>query len=467
MVIQEVTRPVNPLDQAIAALIQAPFEERLEPLRHALPPSLVQSLDALAGGRADALMLDALAGGLADIGLSAAAVAAYGIAAAACPPGELDLFCAEVMDRLASMESRLGLAWSAQADRRVARRLRGEIDPDEECPALESAGFHVVDAWNQPEPYARLLEEHGADQLRNDPLRDPFRAKGNFFAAADSPVPRQKQDFSFFVCAESGNPVLQVECDVDGRRHLGCRETAIRPVAIGGWGASPQAEDLAMRQVHLAAAWAGCHSLLFELGALEEASATQLAYLRRFSSGARSMAEAWVDLSREGEAISGDYRTNHRRGIRWGERNLEIHRRMATDVEALDAYFDLYRQAGRLAPLGRDTLIRQLEAGWLSLFLATWNGEEVSLLLTSHHGSTSYYSCGVSRPGLGVPLSHALMHRAILDAKAMGQSRFHFGDIYTESFGSDKMRSIAQFKIGFTGRVIPKLWFTLPTRPSP
>ena len=46
-------------------------------------------------------------------------------------------------------------------------------------------------------------------------------------------------------------------------------------------------------------------------------------------------------------------------------------------------------------------------------------------------------------------LTHMLMHRAIMDAKAAGQCRFHFGPLYDGGQLGAKQQSIARFKIGF------------------
>jgi hypothetical protein len=63
-------------------------------------------------------------------------------------------------------------------------------------------------------------------------------------------------------------------------------------------------------------------------------------------------------------------------------------------------------------------------------------------------------------PG-GASYSHIVIHDAIMHAKARGQSRFDFGNLFTDPNWDAKLRSIARFKAGFASGESRLVWLNL------
>lgn len=453
--IHESLAPSTPLDAAIrdAILNGGP------PPCDDLPHGLTMALTDWSQGRATLDGMLTLAAELEAHGVPAAAAAALAETADAFwmeAPAE----CAEALDKLALLQQGRNLTWSAAASVRAARRLRGLPPAQEEAPILEGTQHYVIDAWNDPRTHAGILDALPGSPLLQDPLRDPVTTKAQFLQGT------QTQDFSFFVCGEDDQPVLQVECDVIGRRWLGCRETAIaltqlRPEAPH----MADAEDLALRQCAAFAQWAGCPDFVIEVDDHTPLSPSSIGFLRRHARASRSLCGAWIDLDQDENSIARGYRGNNRRDIRWGRDNLRIERFRSADEAILDAYFALYLAAGRTPPLSREALARQLNGGTIQAYLA-WSkdGKPTGLAQISRHGKTAYYAAGVSAPGAAKPSSPSLLHHAILDAKADGLRRFDFGQIHTGAHWSPKLINIGRFKLGFTPPRSQKLWFVVPAR---
>ena len=448
--IQESLSPSGPLDAILRDSIQG------GPSPDGLPAALAKALDDWRQNRATVDGMLALATELETGHFPAAAAAALAETADAFwmeAPEESAL----ALDQLASLQRRLGLTWSAAASNRAAGRLRGIRVPHDEAPILESAQHYVVDAWNDPGAHAQILDALTDSPLLCDPLRDPLATKGQFLQD------KQTQDFSFFICGQDDHPVLQVECDVIGRRWLGCRETAIALTHLRSDAPHmAEAEDLALRQCAAFAQWAGCPDYVMEVDDQVPLSAASMGFLRRHAHASRSLCGAWIDLDQDEDTITAAYRDNHRRSIRWGLSHLAIEDFRSADAAILDHYGALYAATRRRAPLSRHDLAQQLEQGRVQAYLARQDGTAVGISLISHHGSTAYYSAGVSAPGTAKPSAHLLMHRAILGAKAEGLKRFDFGQIHTGAHWSPKLLSIGHFKLGFTPPRSQKLWFVVP-----
>ena len=449
--IQENLTPSGTLDAALRDGIRGK-----SPLPDNLPDTLATALDTWIGGRATVDGMLALAAALEGNHFPAAAAAALTETADAFwmeAPEESAL----ALDQLARLQRGLGLTWSAAASERAAGRLLGHPSQHDEAPILESAHHFVVDAWNDPQAHARILSAATGSPLFQDPLRDPMATKSQFLQG------KQTQDFSFFVCGQDDQPVLQVECDVIGRRWLGCRETAIALThLLPNAPHRAEAEDLALRQCAAFAQWAGCPDYVIEVDDHGPLSPSSIGFLRRHAHATRSLCGAWIDLDQDEDSIIATYRDNHRRSIRWGMAHLVIEETRSADATLLDHYAALYAATGRRAPLSRDGLAQQFELGQVMAYLARQDGAVVGLSLITRHASTAYYSGGVSAPGTAKPSAPLLMHRAILGAKADGLKRFDFGQIHTGAHWSPKLISIGHFKLGFTPPRSQKLWFVVP-----
>jgi hypothetical protein len=365
---------------------------------------------------------------------------------------------AAILSERIELQRRLGMTLAVRADNHLLGRLRGSDRLDEELPVAEADGFEIVDAWNRPEDYADLARRVTPPSLRNDPLRDPLLTKPLFLAGeADS---GRADDLSFFVLGEDGEPLIQVECDVLADRHLGCRETAVTLSPLSPSGGGEAAQALALRQLLLFAAFSGARRVLFELSGEAALAPAVVARLRRSCAWARDVVHAWIDLDQDEGSIVAGYRENHRRALRWAATALAIaeHRAMSDDL--CDIYAELHG-GHREMPLTREGLASLLGGGSARAYVGWHGSRAVGLVLASRHGATTYYMAGIKRSDFVKPVTHPLIHAAVLAAKAEGQSRFDFGVLFTDSHWDAKLRSIAQFKAGFTPNQSRLVWLNL------
>lgn len=295
--------------------------------------------------------------------------------------------------------------------------------------------------------------------MLNDPLRDPGLAKQIHLSGGKKTHLGAFVDFSFFVLDENGAPVLQVECDTSYcTAPLRCREAPILMVPFHAEAETIRlAVKLALDQLLWIASWVGTRGIQIELDSNTEVGRAAAPIIRPLISYVRPMVRGAVTLSRDMNDIVSSYSENHRRSIRKGLKCLDVYRFHHEDPRAVQCYDDLHAKIGRVRALDRELLVELLGGGSYSLYGAYRDGEPVGVVGISRHGNTAYYSAGIMSGPDNVPVGHAMMHRAIEDAKADGLDRFDFGLLDVAEGSDPKMKSIARFKLGFCNDVHERL----------
>jgi hypothetical protein len=179
-----------------------------------------------------------------------------------------------------------------------------------------------------------------------------------------------------------------------------------------------------------------------------------------------------VDLRQSEEALFSDIRKIFRANIRWGQNNLTFKLLTADSIETGD--IEVFRQLhikvsgyeSRSVETWRlqEQMIIAQEAFGLYGYL---NGELVSTGLFPYSQSDCYYGVGAyDRSLFDKPISHALVWRAMQEAKKLGCLRFFFGETFYPALlqkngnpPSDKELAISHFKQGFGGVMMPELVF--------
>lgn len=388
-----------------------------------------------------------LADELLAAGLTASALSALDMVI----DNEKDLYARAISyDRMGEVEHKLNMEWAAAADHRVANRLRGIPNPQAPYLELDDGELTVLSAHNNPEIFERIMASLPNSPLLNDPMRDPTLSKR---AAMEVPKPGHgpaTDDCSFFVLDLDDRPILQVEADVTGDRFLGCRQTAILLTKVApDHPQIPQAENLAVRQLIVALEWSGCKNAVFEMYPPD----TLPPILHKWvtNSGIRTipLTAAWIDLSLDAEEIERRYRSAHRQSLRWGRNNMRVAKTSTPDPVLLGYYQQVHDELHRIPGLPVESVIRYLDEGRLNLYIGFYEDKPVVALLSSRHGTTTYYAASAKIPIGNKPLGHVVLHQAIMDAKAEGQKRFDFGGLNTDKYFSEKLRGIALYKSGF------------------
>lgn len=348
------------------------------------------------------------------------------------------------------LEQRLGMSQAAAIDKRVLRRLSGHPNDDVTIPELESDGLYVQMARHDPQAHAELIGGLGVYALVRDPLRDPGLTKGYFQQSDVAVDDRCVDDCSFFVMDADGRPVVQVEADVLGGRYVGCRETGIEITTIApDHPLLDAAQHLAVRQLRLVVEWAGTHSALVEWRNSQPPCSALADWLKQFQAQPNLLALAWIDLSMDEESIIAGYRQNHRRALRWGMKNMQVTATDTPDPDMLAQYNQVFRASRRPMALPADQLASYLAAGRMSLYIGHYESRPVATLVISHHCDVSYYWASAKLFDSSKPLGHALLHHAVVAAKARGQSRLDFGILHIGPTYTEKLHSIAHYKRGF------------------
>ena len=453
---REKVRPVSAADDQLSRLLLCNDPGALAKLRQLLPREVIDPMARVIAGGVDGATIHRLAQILAGTSLPASAVAAFRLSAEALPEAE-DRVAAHV--EIMRIEQAQGLAGAVAGRQRLVRRLVGEGNDGETLPQLHGDGLTVACSFNDPAGHETMRAQLPGPPLADDPLRDPELAR-RLWRGEDGD---DSEDFSFFVLDERGNPLVLVECDARGDRYLGCREAGVEltPVAPE----SPHlaaAQELALRQLELITAWAGCPHLWLDLpgvGALPEAVERRRAGLGE--DAVLDFRTGWVDLSLDEPSLEMSYRTSIRQGVRWGRQNVEV---LAQDTAGLDIpalYVEMHDRLGRARALAPDLLGQLLRQGDLRAFAGFHQGELAGLVLTSRHGSTTYDMATIRGIEGKLPLTHILIHRAIMEARAAGQRRFHFGPLYDSGQLGAKLQNIAKFKAGFATSFEPRLLLKL------
>ena len=158
----------------------------------------------------------------------------------------------------------------------------------------------------------------------------------------------------------------------------------------------------------------------------------------------------WIDLNQDVAAIERGYRQTTRHELRWGRENVVVASHRDPGIAIVAAYQEIHARIDRLPALTPDLLEAALAHGDISAYVGFVQGDLACMMLTSRHGLTTYDMSSLRVREAGkVPLTHILIHRAILDAKDRGQRRFHFGPLYDDGQLGAKMKNIARFKAGF------------------
>ncbi|CAA7616143.1 conserved hypothetical protein [Candidatus Terasakiella magnetica] len=394
---------------------------------------------------------------LAAEGLTASALAFLACAQKRAPT------TARVFLEKAAVERQAGMYWAAAADERVAARLDDRRMPDgPPLPELDADDFWVVSLFNDRLGYEALLAAATANPLRDDPLRDPVLARRIFTELRNPQYGSGRvEDFSFFVAGEDG-PVMEVECDVQGGEHMGCRASAVvlTPLVPNP---PPEAVALAVRQLRLSAEWAGCTMVHLEMAAQCPPPPALRDWMEAGEkAGWAELQTAWIDLTPGPDEILAGYRDAHRQSVRWGMKHIEVASSRDDIAGCARIYRDLHAQGGRQPGLDLDRFEALLAEGWLGFYVGRLEGEPVSALLTACHGRTTYYMASVNTRVGSRPVSHVLLHRAILDARAEGQRRFHLGTLHVDKGFDQKLRNIALFKRGFANMIENRILYLIP-----
>lgn len=462
--LREQVRPVSDADAAIRQAIVDGDMIGLGRIRPMLPGLAFGFLEQLLqdDGDADSPAFCRLAELLGDAGLLGAALAVY--TRMADMKGDRDRRIQGYEGKV-KIEGLLKMEWAAAADQRVVNRLRGIKNRDGYLLELDDGELYVQAAHNDPAAYDRLVALLPDSPLLQDPLRDPTLTK--FFSQVDLEEGNGNgnavDDCSFFVLDGDGVPVVQVAADARGCRYLGCHETAITVTRVAT--AHPlmaEAETLAIRQLMVMLEWCGCLHMVLELAEGEQPPPILNAWITRTKARATPYLSAWVDLSLSPEEIERGYRKGHRQSVRWGRENLRIVKTTTPDPVLFDQYVGVYAATGFIPALPVDRLAKHMEEGRFNLYVAYLDDRPVVTLLSSRHGKSSYYWASAKVIVGNRPLSHAVLHQAILDAKAEGQALFKFGRLEMEpEFFEDKMVSISSYKHGFASHTKPYLQFAL------
>ena len=448
---RQTLRPANAADDLLLKVLTRNDAEALAVLRQHMPGPIVDVLARILTGGVDPQSLRQLGHILAGAGMSAAAAAAFKrFADASCLPPDQAVAYGEI----AALERAQGLTLAAEGHMRVARRFAGEGNSGEVLPELEEGGLRVQSAFMDPARHTRMLESLAVRPLADDPLRDTGFTKRHWHSSPHA------EDFSFFVVDSKGLPLVLVECDVRGDLYLGCRETGVELTPVDP-GAEPGDDvvELALRQLDSIAVWAGCPYFWLEV----PGEGPLPAPVERWAAGLASkeiirFRNGWIDLSQDVAAIEAAYRPTTRQRLRWGRENVVVATYLDPGIHMAEAYGEIHARLDRVPALTSEQLEEALARGDISAYVGFLQGELACMVLTSRHGSTTYdMSTMRVREAGKVPLSHILVHRAILDAKEKGQRRFHFGPLYDDGQLGAKMKSIAEFKSGFVGCTEPRM----------
>jgi len=447
---RQTLNPANAADDLLLKVLTRNDAEALAVLRQHMPGTVVDVLARVLDGGVDPASLRQLGHILAGAGMTAAAATAFKRLAEASPqPPDR----AAAYGEIAALERAPGLTLAADGHLRLARRLTGDGNGGDVLPELAEGGLRVQSAFMDPARHAAMLAGLASPPLAEDPLRDTGFTKRLWHSAPHT------EDFSFFVVDQSGRPRVLVECDVRGDLYLGCRETGVEltrldPVADPG----DDVVELALRQLDSIAVWAGCPHFWLEIpgeAPLPAPIARRAAGLAgneiiRFRNG-------WIDLNQDVAAIERGYRQTTRHELRWGRENVVVASHRDPGIAIVAAYQEIHARIDRVPALAPDVLEAALARGDISAYVGFLQGELAGMMLTSRHGLTTYDMSSMRVREAGkAPLTHILVHRAILDAKDRGQRRFHFGPLYDDGQLGAKMKNIARFKAGFASSYEPR-----------
>lgn len=295
----------------------------------------------------------------------------------------------------------------------------------------------------------------------------PFSQTGRRYYSATSET--SVEDFSF-AFVDEGRPCAVVECDSSDNGVLTRFGSPIEPLI------RPELEPSLLRRL--------VRDVLGELRTRAREAARPEVRLRTNSSTdpdgvlASRLLEmkaepalsfrTIIDTALDPDAMLGGMRQGHRQQVRWGRENLHF-----ANVDSGNAdrqLFDRYREL-HAAVAGRVT---RPDASWQAMFdlivggegdliLSELNGELVGGSLILDAGEWAFYASGAyRRDRMAHPLAHYPIFFAAQRAASRGRRWFDVGESSGEGRMSEKERSIAAFKSGFSSRARSSIIWTLP-----
>jgi hypothetical protein len=172
---------------------------------------------------------------------------------------------------------------------------------------------------------------------------------------------------------------------------------------------------------------------------------------------------AVVDLSPPEDVLRADVRRRYRSMINRGQRELSMEYCNAEhpDHDVFSSYQEFHKHvAGRVTrpPSSWDVMFSALSQGAGELSVARLDGKVVAgTMVIDGHVTCSYASGAYERESFDRPLAHWPMMNAILRARARSLRYFDVGEVLLPPDRSEKERSIAFFKRGFTSRIESRL----------
>lgn len=342
--------------------------------------------------------------------------------------------------------ARIGQVEQAEADVRLACRLERNRPKGSVIELADSTGS-VICAQSSPEEFRQLMQNLQSPLWR-DPLRDPSLTKAAFLAI-DEPEYGLPLDLSFLVVDAVGRPLVQVECDVLGDYHLGCRSSAIEIVALTeeGEGAVP----LALRQLAYLARWSAVDGIHLQLWDDRPREALHQ-WIGGFPHIARRMRLATIDLAQDPEHILADFRQSNRSLARWGQRELEFASSWEGDgtaAELIDTYWSMVESSGRRSSKD-ECFSDHVRRGEFALYGCRDAQGWLAVVMVSFHADVVNYGGSARTPEQAKSALPALMHHVAVDLKQRGFRQLCLGDLHEAPSFNAKLRSIAAFKAGLT-----------------
>lgn len=451
--LREKPRPASEVDAAISRLLASRLISAMPDLAKLVPRDLFVTLAQIVRDGAPLAEWTAIAKTLEGTGFTASALAAWGHCAklAATPADQIS-----TLEHKAALETTAGMTQAANADRRAIARLQGRRNTEGVLPELDDGELYVQAAHNDPARHLATILSLGDYPLLHDPLRDPLLTKGYFLGRSTTDGRAATDEASFFVLDGDGQPLLQVEADIQGVQQFGCRETGISLFAlIPDHPQLAAAQALAMLQIELSAEWFGADHVLFKVRSGENLPAAQQAWIGARHWGGAPILAAWIELSASEDEIERGYRDAHRQSVRWGRNNVRMVKIDTPDAGAIQTYIDVHDGAARTPGMAPEQLAAFLDDGRVTLYIGHYQDRPAVVLVSSRHRSTTYYWASAKLALGNKPLSHIALHTAIIDAKRSGQARFDFGDVTVEDKVRPKMVSIGLYKRGFASHTQP------------
>ncbi|MBF0127017.1 MAG: GNAT family N-acetyltransferase [Magnetococcales bacterium] len=162
-----------------------------------------------------------------------------------------------------------------------------------------------------------------------------------------------------------------------------------------------------------------------------------------------------LDLTHGTQPLWGRVRKSYKSLINWGRNHLEI--QVAFDPDRFEAFRQLHiQEAGRetRSPRSWELQAGMIQQGEAFMITGELEGTLVTAALFIHNAATCYYGVSASRRDLfDKPLSHAILWRAIEQARQLGCRQFEMGEqLYPNQHNPDRKNlNISQFKRGFGG----------------